>query len=132
MYSTRLAYVHLKVRHLEAAVTFYTRFLDLQLSERFGRTALLVSSESPDHFELALSEGEPVGPTTLGFVVPSAADFEAARRFLKLENWPHQALDRDYAWVLALNDPDGNRIELVLDRRSENHAYWRGHERFLD
>lgn len=127
MYATRLAYVHLTVRHLEASVTFYTRFLDLQLSERFGTTALLVSSENSAHFELALSEGEPGGPVTLGFAALSPEDFEAARKFVETEGLRPQIEDRGIAWVLGLEDPEGNTVELFLDRRgSGGQAFWRG------
>lgn len=127
MYTTRLAYVHLNVRHLEAAVTFYTRFLDLQLSERFGKTALLVSSENPAHYELALSEGTPSGSVVLGFAVLSEEDFRAAQDFVRLEGVPYHLEDRGIAWVLSLQDPDGNTVELFLDRRtSGGRAFWRG------
>ncbi|GIW30644.1 MAG: hypothetical protein KatS3mg071_0818 [Meiothermus sp.] len=127
MYTTRLAYVHLTVRHLEAAVTFYTRFLDLQLSERFGKTALLVSSENDAHFELALSEGAPSGSVVLGFVCASEEDFRAAQDFVRLEGVPFRLEDRGIAWVLGLQDPDGNTVELFLDRRaSGGRAFWRG------
>lgn len=133
MYSTRLSYVHLRVRHLEASVTFYTRFLDLQVSERFGQTSLLVSSSSPAHLELALTEGEPGGPVTLGFELPSEEEFHAARSFLRLEGIPATAEDRGLAWVLALQDPDGNTVELYLDRRAVGgSAFWRGEARPLE
>lgn len=131
MYTTRLAYVHLTVRHLEASVTFYTRFLDLQLSERFGSTSLLVSSDNQAHFELALSEGEPGGPVTLGFAL-SPQDFEVARSFVEAEGLRPQIEDRGIAWVLGLEDPDGNRVELFLDRRnSGGQAFWRGESRLV-
>lgn len=127
MYTTRLAYVHLRVRHLEAAVTFYTRFLDLQLSERFGKTALLVSSENPAHYELALTEGEPSGSVTLGFAVASEEDFRAAQGFVHLEGVPYRREDRGIARVLSLQDPDGNTVELFLDQRKlGGRAFWRG------
>lgn len=127
MYNTRLAYVHLTVRQLEAAVTFYTRFLDLQLSERFGKTALLVSSENPAHYELALSEGAPSGSLALGFAVPSEEDFKAAQDFVRLEGLPYKLEDRGIALVLCLQDPDGNMVELFLDRRGAGgRAFWRG------
>lgn len=127
MYITRLAYVHLTVRHLEAAVTFYTRFLDLQLAERFEQTSLLVSSESRDHFELALTEGRPSGPVTLGFAAATPADFEAAKAFVRLEEVRWRLEDRGIADVLILQDPDGNTVELFLDKRgSGGRPFWRG------
>jgi catechol-2,3-dioxygenase len=126
MYATRLTYVHLQVRQLEAAVTFYSRFLDLQLVERFGPTALLVSSENTAHFELGLSEGEVGGWVTVGFVV-AAEEFETAKEFVRLEGLDHTLEDRGIALVLSLHDPDGNTIELFTDRRnSGGRAYWRG------
>jgi len=131
MYTTRLSYIHLSVRHVEAAVTFYTRFLDLQLSERFGKTSLLVSSQNPAHFELALAEGEPSGPVTLGFAAASAEDFETAKRFVELEGVRHQLQDRSIAQVLILQDPDGNTVEIFLDRREGGSAFWRGENKPL-
>lgn len=132
MYTTRLSYVHLTVRHLEAAVTFYTRFLDLQLSERFGNTALLVSSENDAHFELALTEGVPSGPVTLGFAAASEEDFEAAQDFVRIEEVPWKLEDRGIAQVLSLQDPDGNSVELFLDRRKlGGRAFWRGEREAL-
>lgn len=127
MYTTRLAYVHLTVRHLESAVTFYTRFLDLQVSERFDQTSLLVSSENDAHFELALTEGVPSGPVTLGFAAASEEDFEAAQDFVRIEEVPWKLEDRGIAQVLSLQDPDGNSVELFLDRRKlGGRAFWRG------
>ncbi|MGK0619105.1 VOC family protein [Meiothermus cerbereus] len=132
MYTTRLAYVHLTVRQLEAAVTFYTRFLDLQLSERFGKTALLVSSENPAHYELALSEGEPSGSITLGFAAATEEDFKAAQDFVRLEGVPYKLEDRGIALVLCLHDPDGNSVELFLDQRKRGgRAFWRGESELL-
>ncbi len=127
MYTTRLAYVHLTVRHLESAVTFYTRFLDLQVSERFDRTSLLVSSENEGHFELALTEGSPSGPVTLGFAAAAEDDFEAACDFVRIEGVPWRLEDRGIALVLMLHDPDANTVELFLDRRkSGGRDFWRG------
>lgn len=133
MYSTHLAYVHLSVRQLEVAVTFYTRFLDLQLSERFDQTSLLISSGSDAHFELALSEGEPSGPIRLGFAAASEEDFEAVKGFVQLEGVKYQLEDRGIAQVLALTDPDGNAVEIFLDRRtSGGRAFWRGESKAAD
>ncbi|RDI95099.1 glyoxalase [Meiothermus sp. QL-1] len=132
MYTTHLAYVHLRVRHLEASVTFYTRFLDLQVAERFGQTALLVSSQNQAPFELALSQGEPLGPLALGFAVPNEEEFQAALAFVKLEGVPFHLEDRGIGHVLLLQDPDGNRVELFLDRRpAGGRAFWRGQSRSL-
>ncbi len=132
MYASRLSYVHLTVRHLESSVTFYSRFLDLQLSERFAQTSLLVSSENQAHFELALTEGQPAGPLTLGFELPRPEDFEAAKAFVHLEEIEWRLEERGIAQVLIVYDPDGNQIELFLDRRKlGGQAFWRGESREL-
>ncbi len=133
MYATRLSHAHLKVRNLERSVTFYTRFLDLQLAERWAHTALLVSSSSPYPYELALEEA--AAPTTgvrLGFILEGREAFQEAYRFLKLEGAPFRAEDRGFTWVLVLEDPDGNWVELVWDRRAAGGAaFWRGQVRPL-
>jgi catechol-2,3-dioxygenase len=125
VYTTCLAYVHLKVHHLEAAVTFYTRFLDLQVSERFAQTSLLVSSENTQHFELALSESpEPSTGITLGFVA-SEQDFGLALDFVRKEGIAYKHLGRGFAEVLQLRDPDGNTVELF---KKQAQTFWRGEE----
>lgn len=120
--------VSLPVSHLEASVTFYTRFLDFQLSERFARTALLVSSQSDQHYQLALEEGQPCTGAVLGFGVETATDFEAIERFMGTEGQLLTREDRGWAWVLSLKDPDGYRVELILDRRQQpdGQPFWRG------
>jgi catechol 2,3-dioxygenase-like lactoylglutathione lyase family enzyme len=128
MFGTSLSYISLSVSHLEASVTFYTRFLDLQLSERFGRTALLVASDSPQHYQLALSEGVPCPGVTLGFAVSSLSDWQEIERYLLAEGQSGIREDRGWAWVLGLTDPDGYRVELFLDRRQAGgKPYWRGY-----
>lgn len=128
MFGTALSFVSLPVSHLEASVTFYTRFLDLQLSERFGPTALLVASDSSQHYQLALTEGVACPGITLGFAVSSLADWQEIERYLQTEGQPVTREDRGWAWVLGLTDPDGYRVELFLDRRQTGgQPYWRGH-----
>ena len=128
MSGATLAYVSLPVSHLEASVTFYTRFLDFQLSERFGRTALLVASDSRQHYQLALTEGTPQPGVVLGFAVATAQDWDELRRYMQLEGQPLQLEDRGWAWAMLLLDPDGYRVELVWDRRDQpdGQPYWRG------
>ena len=55
MYRTRLGHVNLKVRDLDRAIAFYTRFLNLRLTERVGNFAFLSGrasgcSTSPSRF----------------------------------------------------------------------------------
>ncbi|MGH7633567.1 MAG: VOC family protein, partial [Gemmatimonadaceae bacterium] len=52
-YRTSLGHAHLRVRDLDRAIAFYTRFLKLELTERLGgQFAFLTASR--EHHDLAL------------------------------------------------------------------------------
>lgn len=61
MYKTIVSHVHLKVRDLDRALIFYTRFLNLNVVERVGNDyAFLTGSQV--HHEIALQNVGPRAP----------------------------------------------------------------------
>lgn len=121
----RLGHVHLKVRRLERAIGFYRDVLALAVVERLpGQYAFL--SFGVAHHDLALQAvGEDApGPSPQGvglyhsaFEVPSERELLAAWDRLDRLGVAHADVDHGISWAVYFNDPDGNGVEVYLDRR---------------
>jgi catechol-2,3-dioxygenase len=110
MYTTRLAYVHLTVRQLEAAVTFYTRFLDLQLSERFGKTALLVSSETQPTTSWPLAKASRPVLLRLVLLLPPSKTLKQPRTLFVSRAFPASWKIGASPWCFACKTPTETRL----------------------
>lgn len=122
--SMRLSHVHLKVRDLTRSIPFYTSVLGLRLSEHTGRHAFLATGT--EHHSIALEEigaraaapsRHAVGMAHLAFEVPDRAAFVAAHDRLWKASIPISCADKGISWTMRFEDPDGNEIEVYLDRR---------------
>jgi catechol 2,3-dioxygenase len=120
----RLGHVHLKVCNLERSVPFYTDVLGLRLTERTGRYAFLAAGA--EHHSVALEElgvwtvkpsRRAIGVAHVAFEVPDLTTFVAAHRRLLEASLPIIGRNNGISWTLRFKDPDGNEIELYLDRR---------------
>jgi catechol 2,3-dioxygenase len=120
----RLGHVHLKVRNLNHSVPFYTRLLGLRLTERAGRYAFL--SIGDEHHSVALEEvgGWSVNPSRraigvahIAFEVPDRAAFTAMRNKLTAGHVPFISRNNGISLAIRFQDPDGNEIEIYVDRR---------------
>lgn len=140
-YRAALGHVHLKVRDLERSVAFYRRVLGLEVSERV-EPAFAFLSGGEAHHELALQGlgpgAEPPRPTAVGLYhtaweAPDRRSFAAAYERLDELGAAAEAVDHGISWALYFADPDGNGVEIYLDRRDEpgGAAEWRGRSRPL-
>jgi catechol 2,3-dioxygenase len=131
----RLGHVHAKVRSLDGSLPFYTGVLGLRLTERTGRYAFL--SVGSEHHSLALEEigawavrpsRRAVGIAHFAFEVADRAAFAAMRRRLSDSNVPFISRNNGISWTVRFNDPDGNEIEIYVDRRRApgGAARWNG------
>ena len=137
-----LGHAHLKVRDLERAVAFYTRFLGLRLTERVGSQFAFLSGGTLHH-DLALqalgsaAPGTPryaVGLFHLAFEVPDRKSFAAAYHALDEGGVPVAAVDHGISWAMYFADPDGNGLEIYWDTRHESHGAetWNGRSDLLN
>jgi catechol 2,3-dioxygenase len=120
----RLGHVHLKVRDLNRSVPFYTRVLGLRLSEWAGRYAFLATGD--EHHSLALEEVGgwaaalpcyAAGVAHVAFQVADEPDFAAMRKRLIEADLPIISRNNGISWTMRFKDPDGNEIEVYVDRR---------------
>lgn len=123
---TRIGHVHLKVSDLERSLAFYCGVLGFELVQRYGPGAAFVSAGGYHH-HIGLNTWESLGgaapaPGTTGLyhvaiLYPSRAALADALRRLVHARVPLQgASDHGVSEALYLADPDGNGIELYVDR----------------
>jgi len=121
---TRIAQVHLRTRNLERALTFYSLVLGLRALPQRGPHALLAAGKNEPGFIL-LSEDANAAPRpsrSIGlyhFAVryPRRQDLARAYRRLQKTGYPVDgAADHGVSEAIYLSDPDGNGIELYVDR----------------
>jgi catechol 2,3-dioxygenase len=123
--SPQLGHAHLYVRTLDRSIDFYARVLGLSLTERIG-DALAFLSSTAQHHTLALQAlGESalpplersVGLYHVAFELPSTAALKEALVRLDDHGTRWQAVDHGISWAVYFDDPDGNGLELYIDRR---------------
>jgi len=122
----RIGHVHLKVADLERALAFYCGVLGFELMQRYGTQAAFVSAGGYHH-HIGLNTweskgGSPPPPGTTGLyhvaiLYPTRAALADALYRLIQAGIPLQgASDHGVSEALYLSDPDGNGIELYVDR----------------
>jgi catechol 2,3-dioxygenase len=125
----RIGHVHLKVADLERALAFYCGVLGFELMQRYGTQAAFVSAGGYHH-HIGLNTwesqgGSPPAPGTTGLyhvaiLYPRRAALADALYRLAEAGIPLQgASDHGVSEALYLSDPDGNGIELYVDRPQE-------------
>jgi len=126
-YATQIGHAHLKVRDLDRAIAFYTRFFSLALVERVGEQYAFLSGGG-FHHEIALQNvgsGAPqppkhgVGLYHVAFEVPDAKSFAQAYQTLAGAQVDVATVDHLISWAMYFDDPDGNGLEIYWDTRLE-------------
>lgn len=123
---TRIGHVHLKVADLDRALGFYCGVLGFELMQRYGAQAAFVSAGGYHHhiglntWQSKGGKPPPAGSTGLFHVAilyPTRAALADALRRLIAAGIPLEgASDHGVSEALYLSDPDGNGIELYVDR----------------
>jgi catechol 2,3-dioxygenase len=122
----RIGHVHLKVADLERSLAFYCGVLGFELMQRYGTQAAFISAGGYHH-HIGLNTwesqgGSPPPPGTTGLyhvaiLYPTRAALADALYRLAEAGIPLQgASDHGVSEALYLSDPDGNGIELYVDR----------------
>jgi len=136
-----LGHVHLYVRSLTRSMTFYSRIFGLEPTERVDQAMAFLTSSAKHHTIALQALGESAGPPAPGrvglyhvaFEVPDPAALEAALGRLDQEGVGWQAVDHGISWAVYFSDPDGNGLELYVDRRGSDGGRnrWGGASRAL-
>ncbi|HRX19165.1 MAG TPA: VOC family protein [Gemmatimonadales bacterium] len=121
-----IGHVHLKVADLDRALAFYHGVLGFELTQRYGRQAAFLSAGGYHH-HIGLntweSAGAPPPPRRstglyhVAILYPTRSDLaRAVRRVLDAGVTLEGAADHGVSEAVYLRDPDGNGIELYVDR----------------
>ncbi len=141
MYRTTLGHAHLKVRDLQRAVDFYTRFFNLKVTEMLpGHFAFL--SGRAVHHEIALQQVGAQAPSPppygtglyhIAFEVPDKKSFALAYKNLTDAGILVAPVDHLISWAIYFDDPDGNGLEIYVDTRREptGRELWHGENKPL-
>jgi len=127
---TRIGHVHLKVSDLQRALDFYCGVLGFELQQLYGKQAAFVSAGGyHHHIGLNTWAGEgasrsPHGHTGLyhfAILYPTRRELALALKSLAAAEYPLTgSADHGVSEAIYLDDPDGNGVELYVDRpRSE-------------
>lgn len=125
-----IGHVHLKVADLDRALDFYCGVLGFELIQRMGHGAAFISAGGYHH-HLGLNTWEskggsppPQGTTGLYHVAiryPTRAALADALRRLETAGIHLDGVgDHGVSEALYLHDPDGNGLELYVDRPQED------------
>ena len=122
----RIGHVHLKVADLERSLAFYCGVLGFQLTQRYGPGAAFVSAGGYHH-HIGLNTwesrgGKPPSRGTTGLyhvaiLYPDRQSLaDALRRLIEHKIPLEGAADHGVSEAIYLQDPDGNGLELYVDR----------------
>ena len=136
-----IGHVHLKVRSLERSEEFYLKLLGAKITERLnGHYSFLSMGEA--HHEIALQAignsahsptQEMVGLYHSAFEVDSAEELSMTIERLEQLGAEFALVDHGISWAVYTSDPDGNGVEVYLDRRKMSGGVerWNGQSRRL-
>lgn len=122
--NTYVGHVHIQVESLERALAFYTEIIGFQLLQQAGkRVSLTVDGQTP---LLTIEQPEdvlPKMPHTTGLyhfaiLLPQRSSLASVVRHLVKKGYSFGSSDHMVSEALYLSDPDGNGIELYVDRPS--------------
>ncbi len=116
--------VSLNVLDLEKAIQFYTEIIGFQVLKQTDQKAILTTDdktalltlEQPQ--DVTPKEGKKSGLYHFAILLPTRADLSVFLRHIIETGYPLGASDHHVSEALYINDPDGNGIEIYIDRPS--------------
>lgn len=124
-FSLTLSHVGIFVTDMGRMVDFYTRFLGFAVSDRgpaaSGGEVVFMTRDPREHHQVVLASGRPAGlpfniVNQLSFRVDSLATLRELHAGLKNEPVePLGPITHGNALSVYFRDPEGNRIELLID-----------------
>ncbi len=126
---TSIGHVHLKVADLDRSIAFYSGVLGFAVTQRYGTQAAFLSAGGYHH-HIGLNTWESLGgiPAPRGhtglyhtaFLYPDRAELaDALYRVVQAGITIDGAADHGVSEAIYVTDPDGNGVELYLDRPRE-------------
>jgi catechol 2,3-dioxygenase len=122
-----IGHVNLTVTNLERSLIFYRDVLGLRVTQRDEQSAFLAAGDYHHHVALNTWDADvrprpahAAGLHHLGLRLPDAAALaEVVVRLLRAGHELWGATDHGVNLAVYLRDPDGNGVELMVDRPSE-------------
>ena len=132
----KLGHVHLKVSNLKKAEEFYIKVFRLKVTEKVANYLFLTFGK--EHHDLALQEhknAKHASEDTVGLYhfavelenLKQLADIYFKLKKLGIEFTP---IDHGISKTIYFADPDGNGIEVYIDKRKERKK-WHGMSSFI-
>ena len=126
---TQIGHVHLTVADLNRSLAFYCDLLGFEVTARYGDSAVFLSAGGYHH-HIGLNTWESQGGTApspantglyhLAILMPDRTELARALKRLSDYHWPIEgAADHGVSEAVYLRDPDGNGIEIYVDRPKE-------------
>ncbi len=130
---TSIGHVHLTVGDLDRALAFYQGLLGFQITARYGTGAVFLSAGGyHHHIGLNTWQGKRVSPAPSGhaglyhvaILYPTRAALATAVARLVTAAYPITGFaDHGVSEAVYLDDPDGNGVELYVDRPQSEWQY---------
>lgn len=126
---TRIGHIHLKVSDLNKALSFYCDLLGFELITTYGDNAAFISAGGYHHHiglntwhskNAAQAPKNAPGLFHTAILYPSRKDLAVILKRLVNEQYPITGTaDHGVSEAIYLDDPDGNGVELYVDRPRE-------------
>lgn len=123
---TTIGHIHLTVSDIDRAMAFYCDMLGFDVSARYGDSAVFLSAGGyHHHIGLNTWAGKGATPPPHGhtgmyhvaFLYPSRRELARVLKHLIDSGYPLEgASDHGVSEAIYLRDPDGNGVELYVDR----------------